>query len=79
MRDSPGMEHMAARWIDQRTFSSLMVVSPCNSCPARYDICYELETTVFAMSHFSKYEFLLQVFLSFSVTYFKHFVANFIM
>lgn len=77
MRDSPRMEHMAARWVDQRTLSSLMVVSPCNSCPARYDICYEFETTVFAMSHFS--EFLLQLFFSFSVTYFKYFVANFIM
>lgn len=70
MRDSSRVEHMAARWVDQRTFSSLMVVSPCSSCPTRYDICYELETTVFAISHFSKYEFSLQLFLSFYVIIF---------
>lgn len=46
MRDSPRAEHMAARWVAQRSFSSLMIGSPCYSCPTRYDICYELETTV---------------------------------
>jgi len=47
MRDSPRAEHMAARWVDQITFSSLMVGSLSYSCPARYDISYELETTVY--------------------------------
>lgn len=76
MRDSPIVEHMAARCVDQRTFSSLIVRSL--GVSVQHDICYESKTTMcLPLVIFLNMSFRCSCsFLSLCI---KYFVANFIL